>query len=202
MAVRRRRSRLGYSQEELANRAGLHRTYVADIERGARNPSLKALNGLATALSIPLHRLLDPSEGEVAPIEILLVEDDPRDVEWTLRAFRCGKVNNQVTVARDGERALELLQQDEALFQLVLLDLRLPGLSGFEVLRRLKADPRTASLRIVVLTGSSYARDVEVCRRLGVDAYLVKPVDPESLFRITSALDLSWSLLKGAPRTA
>lgn len=130
-AVRLRRSRLGYSQEELAGRAGLHRTYVADIERGARNPTLKAISQLADALQAPVHALF----GSPRTVEILLVEDDAAHVELTLRAFERAHVENRVRVARDGEQALDLLlREGAALPDLVLLDLGLPKVDGLEVL--------------------------------------------------------------------
>lgn len=192
-AVRRRRGWLGISQEELAGRAGLHRTYVSDIERGARNPTLEAITCLARALQTPAHSLLAPHEPQT--VEILLVEDDARDVELTLRAFQKAHVRNRVTVARDGEEALALLLDGERTLHLVLLDLRLPKVDGLEVLRRLKADPRGAAIPVVVLTGSLHDDDIEECRRLGVANYLVKPVDFQSFSRIVPDLPLSWMLL-------
>jgi transcriptional regulator with XRE-family HTH domain len=104
-AVRSRRKRLGISQEELAGRAGLHRTYVADIERGARNLSLANIEKLARALETSIPTLFTPDESHgkpdaSKPREILLVEDNPADAELTVRAFRSARVANPVRVAR------------------------------------------------------------------------------------------------------
>src|ERR1051325_3760636 len=112
-AVRSRRKRLGISQEELAGRAGLHRTYAADIERGARNLSLANIEKLAKGLetSIPSLFYPDPLAKGTAevPQDCLLIEDDPTDVELTLRAFKKACLTNRVRVAHDGAEALEYL---------------------------------------------------------------------------------------------
>ena len=121
-ALRACRSRFGISQEELAGRAGLHRTYVSDIERGARNLSLESIDKLAKALEIPVStlfsRLTDfPSSGcgtFPAPptdeiLDILLVEGDRDDVKLTLRAFNNANITNRVYVVADGAEALDFL---------------------------------------------------------------------------------------------
>src|SRR5258707_8063409 len=90
-AVKRKRAELHISQEELADRAGLHRTYISDVERGARNVSLESIEKLAAALELPVSGLFARASSEQEPeslVEILLVEDTPEDVELTLRAFR------------------------------------------------------------------------------------------------------------------
>src|SRR5690348_16777007 len=114
-AVRTRRKRMGISQEELAGRAGLHRTYVADIERGARNLSLANIEKLAKALDVSIPALFSQAEplgkthlSDDLP-EILLVEDEPSDVEMTLAAFKQACLSNRVQVARDGAEALDFL---------------------------------------------------------------------------------------------
>src|SRR5258705_3918740 len=134
-AVRSRRKRMGISQEELAGRAGLHRTYVADIERGARNLSLANIEKLAKALETTIPILFSPdplSRGTTEdPQDILLVEDEPSDVEVTLRAFKKACLTNRIQVARDGAEALEYLfctgayahRKLEDAPQVVLLDL-------------------------------------------------------------------------------
>src|SRR5947207_3221271 len=104
-AIRNQRAELHLSQEELADRAGLHRTYISDVERGARNPSLESIQRLAQALDRSVANLFARAEGEHnlgALIEILLVEDNPRDVDLTLRAFRQARLSNVVHCARDG----------------------------------------------------------------------------------------------------
>lgn len=208
-AVRSRRKRLGISQEELAGRAGLHRTYVADIERGARNLSLANIEKLAKALetSIPILFAQDEPPGKTdatRPREILLVEDNPDDIEMTLRAFRSASLANPVQVVRDGVEALDFLfgtgsylqRKSEPPPQVVLLDLNLPKMNGLELLRRLKADSRTLSIPVVVLTASDRDRDIDESRRLGAETYIVKPVDFHRFSQITPQLKLSWTLVK------
>jgi CheY-like chemotaxis protein len=212
-AIRSRRKGLGLSQEALAGRAGLHRTYVADIERGARNLSLANIEKLATALEISIPILF--SQGGLAPgksaqdvPDILLVEDEPGDVEMTLRAFKTACLTNNVQVARDGAEALDFLfctgaysqRKIEHVPQVVLLDLNLPKVSGLEVLRRIKADPRTCNIPVVVLTASERNRDIEESRRLGVESYIVKPVSFRNLSEVTPQLRLCWALLKTNPQ--
>jgi CheY-like chemotaxis protein len=206
-AVRTRRKNLGISQEELAGRAGLHRTYVADIERGARNLSLANIEKLARALGTTIP-ILFANESELshpngAMEDILLVEDDANDVELTLRAFRNSCLTNRVHVVREGAKALDFLfasgsfshRSTEPLPQLVMLDLKLPKISGIEVLRRIKGDARTRSIHVVILTGSEWSRDFEECKRLGADTYIVKPVDFQRLSQVTPQLHLCWTLV-------
>jgi CheY-like chemotaxis protein len=211
-AIRSRRKGLGLSQEALAGRAGLHRTYVADIERGARNLSLANIEKLATALEISIPILF--SQGSLAPgkpadslPDILLVEDEPGDVEMTVRAFKSACLTNNVQIVRDGAEALDFLfctgtyahRKMENLPQVILLDLNLPKISGLEVLRRIKLDPRTRNIPVVVLTASERNRDIEESRRLGVESYIVKPVSFKNLSEVTPQLRLCWALLKKSP---
>jgi CheY-like chemotaxis protein/DNA-binding XRE family transcriptional regulator len=208
-AVRSRRHELGLSQEELAWRAGLNRTYVTDVERGARNLSLSTVDRLAQALQMPLSVLMknaggvrETGGGETGRVDILLVEDNPRDVELTLRALRRSHLANFIQVARDGVEALEYLfcegpyshRRVEDHPSLVLLDLKLPRLDGMEVLRRMKGDPRTTALPVVVLTSSDESRERAETSQLGVSAYIVKPVDFHRLSQVTPSLNLAWTL--------
>ncbi len=201
-AIKSTRSALGISQEELAARAGLHRTYISDLERGARNPSLESVAKLAEALELSLPMLFEKAEYRKL-VEILLVEDDPQDVELTLRAFRQMSLTNPVHVARDGVEALDFLfsvgrhaDRRGWLPKVVLLDLNLPRKSGLEVLRQIKADPRTCDIPVVVLTVSTRGRDINECRRLGAETYIVKPVRFETFREVASTLNLAWTLVK------
>ncbi|HXI64277.1 MAG TPA: response regulator [Gemmatimonadales bacterium] len=141
-------------------------------------------------------------------VEILLVEDDPNDVELTLRAFRARNLANQVFVARDGAEALDFFFSDKAhplrdigvTPRVVLLDLKLPKVDGLEVLRRLRADERTKSLPVVVLTSSNEEPDITAAYRLGANSYIVKPVDFEAFARAVSEVGLYWVLLNEQPR--
>lgn len=216
-SVRSWRNRLGISQEELAGRAGLHRTYICDVERGSRNVTLQSIEKLAQALEISVSTLLancrDPklegrSSRPFAPddvAEILYVEDDPADVKLAIEGLR--HVTNRIHVVRDGLAALNFLfgTGEHALRKpwhhpnLVLLDLGLPKIGGLEVLRRIKADPRTADIPVIVLTASQRDRDLQQSKQLGVEGYIVKPVDLQNLSRVTPELNLHWALVKTAP---
>jgi two-component system response regulator len=117
--------------------------------------------------------------------DILLVEDNPNDVKLTLHAFKTANLANTVHVARDGVEALEFLFGPEPsatgklakMPKLILLDLKLPRLDGHEVLKRLKGDPRTRSIPVVVLTSSAEERDVMRTYQVGGNSYIIKPVD-------------------------
>jgi len=215
------RGRLGISQEELAGRAGLHRTYVSDIERGARNLSLESIDKLAKALGIPVStlfsRLNDPPQsrsGTLSPVatddlvDILLVEGDRDDVKRTLRAFNDANFINRIRVVADGAEALDLLFRSGGYAHrwvgdrpiVILLDLKLPDIGGLEVLRRIKAEPQTRMIPVVVLTESPRHRDIAECRRLGVGAYITKPVDFLRFTMVAPQLRLQWALLKSGSR--
>lgn len=196
-AVRQHRFRLGISQEELAERADLHRTYIAGIESGSRNVTLKSVAKLAHALKVSVSELLsesEPPKGRL--VEILLVEDEPDDATMVLNAFREAKLLNPIHLARDGGEALEYLLGDRQLPDLVLLDLGLPRIGGLEVLRRIKSNLRTAGLAVVVLTVSDREQDVQAARKLGALNYIVKPVEFENFSKIIPDLSLHWALLQ------
>jgi CheY-like chemotaxis protein len=207
-SVRARRKRLAISQEELAGRAGLHRTYVADIERGARNLSLANIEKLAKALGISIPTLFAPEglagDTNENPKEILLVEDEPGDLDLTLKAFKKACLTNRISVARDGAEALDYLfctgayahRTMEHAPEVVLLDLTLPKVNGAEVLRRIKTDPRTRSIPVVVLSESEGSPGVQETKRLGADGFIAKPVDFQRFSKITPELRLCWTLIK------
>ncbi len=144
---------------------------------------------------------------EHQPVEILLVEDNPQDLELALRALRKAKLSNRVQVVRDGEEAIEFIfcegahvtrNMDDAP-RLILLDLKLPKIHGLEVLRRLKTDPRTRRIPVVVLTSSKEQRDLIDSYHLGVNSYIVKPVNFESFVSSVQQLGKYWLLLNQAP---
>jgi len=142
-----------------------------------------------------------------SPVEILLVEDNPNDVELTLHAFRKHNLSNHIQVARDGAEALEFVFGTDAVTQpspesspkVILLDLKLPKIDGLEVLRRLKNDPRTRAIPVVVLTSSREERDIVESYQLGVNSYIVKPVDFGQLTESVRQLGLYWLLLNQPP---
>src|SRR5689334_4582665 len=108
---------------------------------------------------------------------ILLVEDNPDDEELALLAFERSRIANELIVARDGEEALSVLRSLDPLPQVVLLDLKLPKVDGLEVLRQLRADPRTRRLPVVVMTSSREEEDLLRSYDLGANSYVRKPVD-------------------------
>ena len=130
---------------------------------------------------------------------ILLVEDNPDDVMFTIRAFEKNSILNQVVVAVDGEQALRMLLPtgtDTPLQPaLILLDVKLPKVDGLEVLRRIRADPRTSSLPVVVLTTSSEERDILERYRLGANSFVRKPVVFSEFVDATKVLGLYWLLV-------
>lgn len=134
-------------------------------------------------------------------VEILLVEDNPQDVELTLRAFQKYHVANKIQVVRDGEEALECLFGSEMRERprLILLDLKLPKVDGLEVLQRCKADPRTKMIPITVLTSSREERDLVRSYNLGVNSYIVKPMDFPQFSDAVRQLGLYWMLLNELP---
>jgi two-component system response regulator len=139
-------------------------------------------------------------------IEILLVEDSDADAELVLRALRKGGVVNKVMRLRDGVEAMDFLFREGAFDQrsggqprLVLLDLKMPRLGGIDVLRRLKADERTRMIPVVVLTSSAEEQDVAESYRLGVNSYLVKPVEFTAFTSVITKAGLYWAVMNHAP---
>lgn len=133
---------------------------------------------------------------------ILLVEDNPDDVELTLRAFNKNHLLNKVVVAQDGAEAWEYLSGGSELPQLVLLDLHLPKLSGLEVLRHIRADERSQYLPVVILTTSREEQDLMESYRLGANSYICKPVDFTQFSEAMRQLELYWLVLNLVPPPA
>ncbi len=135
--------------------------------------------------------------------DVLVVEDNPDDVELTLRALRRMNLTNTVRVARDGVEALEILLGDgptrPPLPRVVLLDLKLPRVSGLEVLARLRGEERTRTLPVVVLTSSREEPDVKKAYALGVNSYVVKPVEFEKFVDAVGKVGQYWLLLNLPP---
>ena len=134
------------------------------------------------------------------PIEIILVEDNPDDVEMTLVGLKEHHLANRVHVLEDGEAALRyILEEADACPRLILLDLKLPKINGLEVLRKIRADERTKLIPVVVLTSSNEERDRVESYRLGVNSYIVKPVNFDKFVKTVSEIGLYWVLLNTAP---
>ena len=136
---------------------------------------------------------------------ILLVEDNPDDVELTLRAFKKSNILNPVKVAKDGVEALNILGLDDqsgakpGLPAVILLDLKLPRLDGMEVLRRIRASERTMLLPVVILTSSKEEEDLTNGYRLGANSYIRKPVDFDRFLTAVQQLGMYWLLLNEPP---
>jgi two-component system response regulator len=139
-------------------------------------------------------------------VEILLVEDNPSDVRLTLHALERNNLANQIHVVRDGAEALDFLfstgpytERIQRNPRVVLLDLKLPLIDGVEVLRRMKEEPRTRTIPVVVLTSSREERDIVETYQLGVNSYIVKPVDFEQFTEAVRQLGFYWALLNQPP---
>lgn len=139
------------------------------------------------------------------PVEILLVEDSPQDAELTLRALRKSNVTNRVHLAHDGVEALDFFfGGPDATWtsnppKVVFLDLKLPRVDGIEVLRRLRADERTRTVPVVVLTSSNEERDILETYSLGVNSYITKPVEFQQFAKAVEELGLYWLVLNRVP---
>lgn len=141
------------------------------------------------------------------PIDILLVEDDEMDTQTTLRAFEKGKLKNNIFTVRDGQEALDYIHrqgayQDEGKYprpDLILLDIRMPKMDGFEVLKKLKADPRTNFIPVVMLTSSKNEEDVVKSYAYGAASYIPKPVSYETFLRAVNAFNFYWHLINKLP---
>jgi len=141
-------------------------------------------------------------------VEILIIEDTEQDLELALRALRKAKLSNHIQVARDGEEALQFVfcegpyseRKIENGPRVILLDLKLPKVDGLEVLQRLKSDPRTKAIPVVVLTSSKEQSDVIESYHLGVNSYIVKPVNFEQFSEAVQKLGMYWLLLNHPPQ--
>ena len=139
-------------------------------------------------------------------VDILLVEDDPADAELTMRALRKGNLANHITWLKDGAEALEFIFRSGAYAgrpdqnpRLILLDLKLPKVDGIEVLKQIKTDERTRVIPVVMVTSSAEGRDVTESYKLGVNSYVVKPVDFEQFSETVAKAGFYWMLMNKTP---
>jgi len=139
----------------------------------------------------------------LAPVQILLVEDNPQDVEITRRALERGRIRNELTVARDGQQALDILfgraEGEKTKPGLILLDLNLPKVGGLEVLEKIKADPKLRRIPVVVLTVSTREEDVVRSYDLGVNTFITKPVRFEDFIKAVATIEEYWIVIATLP---
>ncbi|MFC2107485.1 response regulator [Bacteroidota bacterium] len=142
----------------------------------------------------------------INPIEILLVEDNPNDAELTLRALKKHNLVNKVFVVRDGEEALDFIfykgkfeDRKKSLPKVILLDLKLPKVDGIEVLKEIKSHKHTQQIPIVVLTTSKSQNDIIETYKLGVNSYIVKPVDFNKFIESVADIGFYWLMLNEIP---
>jgi two-component system response regulator len=150
--------------------------------------------------------MMNKEPGFVA-IDILLVEDNPDDAELTIRAIKKHNLANKLFWVKDGEEALNFIfanetyseREDEAHPKLILLDLKLPKIDGLEVLEKVRSDEKTKLIPVVVLNSSKEEKDIINSYKLGVNSYIVKPVDFDKFLKTVSELGLYWLLLNEPP---
>jgi two-component system, response regulator len=143
---------------------------------------------------------------DLGTVDILLAEDSDADAEMTTRALRKGGLVNQLVRVRDGVEALEFVFREgpwsargSTQPKLILLDLKMPRLGGIEVLRRLKSDRLTQNLPVVMLTSSGEEQDIAECYQLGVNSYLVKPVEFPAFVKLVAQLGMYWAVMNRLP---
>lgn len=136
---------------------------------------------------------------EPEAFDILLVEDNPNDAELTQRALKKTNLDVKLLVVRDGAEALEVLLSPRPKPKVIFLDLKLPKIDGIEVLRRTRADEGGASVPVVVLTSSQEERDIAECYKLGVNSYVVKPVEFDKFYKVVGDLATYWLVLNKSP---
>jgi len=143
---------------------------------------------------------------EIAVVEVLLVEDNPNDAELCIRALKKNNLGNKLLWVKDGEEALEALfhtgryaGQASDKPKVVLLDLRLPKIDGLEVLQKMRADERTRTIPVVVLTSSKEDRDIVEAYRLGANSYIAKPVEFDPFMETVAKLGLYWLVVNKPP---
>ena len=142
------------------------------------------------------------------PVQILIVEDNPNDAELTLRALKKHNLANEVYIAEDGEEAIDFIfakgkfasRSKAKPLKVIFLDLKLPKISGLEVLEKIKSDPSTKKLPVVIITSSKEDPDIKAAYALGTNGYVVKPVDFNDFVKVMQNTGLFWLLVNEAPK--
>lgn len=131
-------------------------------------------------------------------LPILLIEDNPVDIDLTLRAFTKQNLTNPIEIARDGEEAISLIEKWEEgkpIPVVILLDLKLPKFNGLEVLKEIKSHPAFRTIPVVVLTSSAEDSDIEAAYKLGANSYIIKPVEFDKFIEVAAQIELYWTVL-------
>ena len=131
-------------------------------------------------------------------LSILLIEDNPVDIDLTLRAFSKQNLTNPIEIARDGEEAISLIEkweQGKPIPVVILLDLKLPKFNGLEVLKEIKSHPSFRTIPVVVLTSSAEDSDIEAAYKLGANSYIINPVDFDKFMEVAAQIELYWTVL-------
>lgn len=136
---------------------------------------------------------------QIQPVDILLVEDNPDDAKLTIRALKKRNVSNNIFIVKDGEEALDFIFAKGNCPKLILLDIKLPKVSGIEVLKQIKSNEKTKTIPVVMLTSSREEPDIKECYKLSVNSYIVKPVDFEKFSQIIEQLNLYWLVVNQPP---
>jgi two-component system response regulator len=144
--------------------------------------------------------------GNFREFEILIVEDDPNDAELIIRSLKKHNLANKLVLLKDGAEALDFLfgqgsfaQLDDGKPRVILLDLKLPKVSGIEVLRKIKSEDKTKKIPVVILTSSREDRDLKDAYDLGVNSYVTKPIQFDEFAKVVSELGMYWLLLNNSP---
>lgn len=135
---------------------------------------------------------------QLPSVEILLIEDNPEDAELAIRAFKKNNLANKICHLKDGEEAMSYLFPEggiETLPKVILLDLKLPKIDGIAILKRVKSDPRTKQIPVVILTSSQEEKDIVESYKFGVNSYVTKPIEFDKFVEVVSTLGLYWLLL-------
>lgn len=207
--IRQRREELGLSQTSLAEKSGLHRTYINNIERGSKNISIDSLKKIADSLSTTVSDLMSQAEESSTesgnPIKILLVEDNPADVFMFKRCVKKSSLDTTVNVIDTGTRAEEYIanlpqESSEEHPDIVFLDLNLPGKNGLELLKDIKSNELLRHIPVIILTTSANPKDVRKSFGQYTNSFLTKPVDPKEYEKAIHNVLLYWFSVSSIPK--
>lgn len=199
--VRLKRTALGLSQKTFAEKSNLHATYVSELEKGARNLSVKALSQIASALNMTVSELFTHAEtiarAYASPLTILLVEDNKPDVRLIEQALERKSPPPLCHVVSDGATAVQFLKRKGDFKKypvpdLIILDLNLPKKSGAEVLAELKADSKLKKIPVVIFSTSSAMDDIQKSYDMNANCFITKPTDVDEFFSTISTIHDYW----------